>query len=400
MTAFGFSIGARSGSARTGVIVTPHGEIRTPAFIPVGTKATVKALLPETVRDLGAQAVLANAYHLYLQPGPDIVEEAGGLAAFMHWDGPTFTDSGGFQVLSLGAGFKKVLAMDSGQRDDDVIAEGKERLARVDDDGVTFRSHLDGSEHRFTPEVSMQVQASIGADIAFAFDELTTLNNTRDYQVMSLERTRLWAERCIIEHDRLRSSDRPYQALYGVIQGAQYEDLRRTAARDLGAMPFDGYGIGGAIEKRNLSDIVGWVTQELPEGKPRHLLGIGEPGDLFSGVAAGADTFDCVSPSREARNSAVYSPTGRFNLLTSAHKRSFEPIDAECDCYTCTHYTRAYLHHAFKAKEMIASTLATIHNVRFTVRLVDGMRAAIERGDFAAMREDFLGRYYAGTASA
>jgi queuine tRNA-ribosyltransferase len=400
MTGFGFTIGARSGVARTGVISTPHGEIRTPAFIPVGTKATVKALLPETVRDLGAQAVLANAYHLYLQPGPDIVEEAGGLAAFMHWDGPTFTDSGGFQVLSLGAGFKKVLAMDSGQRDDDVIAEGKERLARVDDDGVTFRSHLDGSEHRFTPEVSMQVQASIGADIAFAFDELTTLNNTRDYQVMSLERTRLWAERCIIEHDRLRSSDRPYQALYGVIQGAQYEDLRRTAARDLGAMPFDGYGIGGAIEKRNLSDIVGWVTQELPEGKPRHLLGIGEPGDLFSGVAAGADTFDCVSPSREARNSAVYSPTGRFNLLTSAHKRSFEPIDAECDCYTCTHYTRAYLHHAFKAKEMIASTLATIHNVRFTVRLVDGMRTAIERGDFAAMREEFLGRYYAGTASA
>jgi queuine tRNA-ribosyltransferase len=400
MTGFGFTIGARSGVARTGVISTPHGEIRTPAFVPVGTKATVKALLPETVRDLGAQAVLANAYHLYLQPGPAIVEEAGGLGAFMHWDGPTFTDSGGFQVLSLGAGFKKVLAMDSGQRDDDVIAEGKERLARVDDDGVTFRSHLDGSEHRFTPEVSMQVQASIGADIAFAFDELTTLNNTRDYQVMSLERTRLWAERCIIEHDRLRSSDRPYQALYGVIQGAQYEDLRRTAARDLGAMPFDGYGIGGAIEKRNLSDIVGWVTQELPEGKPRHLLGIGEPGDLFSGVAAGADTFDCVSPSREARNSAVYSPTGRFNLLTSAHKRSFEPIDAECDCYTCTHYTRAYLHHAFKAKEMIASTLATIHNVRFTVRLVDGMRAAIERGDFAAMREDFLGRYYAGTASA
>jgi queuine tRNA-ribosyltransferase len=400
MTGFGFTIGARSGVARTGVISTPHGEIRTPAFIPVGTKATVKALLPETVRDLGAQAVLANAYHLYLQPGPAIVEEAGGLGAFMHWDGPTFTDSGGFQVLSLGAGFKKVLAMDSGQRDDDVIAEGKERLARVDDDGVTFRSHLDGSEHRFTPEVSMQVQASIGADIAFAFDELTTLNNTRDYQVMSLERTRLWAERCIVEHDRLRSSGRPYQALYGVIQGAQYEDLRRTAARDLGAMPFDGYGIGGAIEKRNLSDIVGWVTQELPEGKPRHLLGIGEPGDLFSGVAAGADTFDCVSPSREARNSAVYSPTGRFNLLTSAHKRSFEPIDAECDCYTCTHYTRAYLHHAFKAKEMIASTLATIHNVRFTVRLVDGMRAAIERGDFAAMREDFLGRYYAGTASA
>jgi queuine tRNA-ribosyltransferase len=400
VSGFGFTVGARSGAARAGVITTPHGEIRTPAFVPVGTKATVKALLPETVRDLGAQAVLANAYHLYLQPGPAIIEEAGGLAAFMHWDGPTFTDSGGFQVLSLGAGFKKVLAMDSGHRDDDVIAEGKERLARVDDDGVTFRSHLDGSEHRFTPEVSMQVQASIGADIAFAFDELTTLNNTRDYQVMSLERTRLWAERCIVEHDRLRSPERPYQALYGVIQGAQYEDLRRTAARDLGAMPFDGYGIGGAIEKRNLTEIVTWVTSELPEDKPRHLLGIGEPGDLFAGVASGADTFDCVSPSREARNSAVYTPDGRFNLLTSASRRAFEPIDADCDCYTCTHYTRAYLHHAFKAKEMIASTLATIHNVRFTVRLVDRMRAAIELGDFDAMREDFLGRYYAGTASA
>lgn len=400
MVGFGFHVTARSGAARAGVISTPHGEIHTPAFVPVGTKATVKALLPESLRDLGAQAVLANAYHLYLQPGPQILADAGGLGAFMHWPGPTFTDSGGFQVLSLGAGFKKVLAMDSGQRDDDVIAEGKERLARVDDDGVTFRSHLDGSEHRFTPEVSMQVQAAIGADITFAFDELTTLNNTRDYQVMSLERTRLWAERCITEHERLRSPDRDYQALFGVIQGAQYEDLRRKAARDLGGMNFDGFGIGGAIEKRNLTEIVTWVTEELPEGKPRHLLGIGEPGDLFAGVASGADTFDCVSPSREARNSAVYSPTGRFNLLASAHRRAFEPIDAECDCYTCTHYTRAYLHHGFKAKEMIASTLATIHNIRFTVRLVDSMRTAIEHGDFDALREEFLGRYYAGTASA
>jgi queuine tRNA-ribosyltransferase len=400
MPGFGFSVGEQSGMARTGLISTPHGDIHTPAFIPVGTKATVKALLPETVRDLGAQAVLANAYHLYLQPGPGIIEEAGGLAAFMHWTGPTFTDSGGFQVLSLGAGFKKVLAMDSGQRDDDVIAEGKQRLARVDDDGVTFRSHLDGSEHRFTPEVSMQVQAAIGADIIFAFDELTTLNNTRDYQDLSLERTRRWAERCLAEHEQLRSSTRPYQALFGVIQGAQYEDLRRKAARDLGAMPFDGFGIGGAIEKRNLTDIVSWVTEELPDDRPRHLLGIGEPGDLFAGVAAGADTFDCVAPSREARNSAVYSRSGRFNLLTSAHRRAFEPIDADCDCYTCTHYTRAYLHHAFKAKEMIASTLATIHNIRFTVRLVDMMRVAIAHGDFEALREEFLGRYYAGTVSA
>ena len=379
-------------------MTTPHGVIHTPAFIPVGTKATVKAVLPESIRDLGAQAILANAYHLYLQPGSDLVAEAGGLAAFMNWPGPTFTDSGGFQVLSLGAGFKKVLAMDSGHRDDDVIAEGRQRLARVDDDGVTFRSHLDGSEHRFTPEVSMQVQSAIGADIIFAFDELTTLNNTRDYQVMSVERTRQWALRCLAEHQRLRTPERPYQALFGVIQGAQYEDLRRTAARDLGAMNFDGFGIGGAIEKRNLGDIVGWVTDELPPSKPRHLLGIGEPGDLFAGVAAGADTFDCVSPSREARNTAVYTPSGRFNLVTSAHRRSFMPIDESCDCYTCTHYTRAYLHHAFKAKEMVASTLATIHNLRFTVRLVDQMRQAIITGDFEALRSEFLGRYYAASS--
>ena len=381
---------------------TPHGDIRTPAFIPVGTKATVKAVLPESLRALGAQAVLANAYHLYLQPGADIIDEGGGLAAFMGWGGPTFTDSGGFQVLSLGAGFKKVLAMDSGYRDDDVIAEGKERLARVDDDGVTFRSHLDGSEHRFTPEVSMRVQAAIGADIAFAFDELTTLNNTRSYQEIALERTRLWAERCLVEHAHLRAAhpQRPAQALFGVIQGAQYEDLRRRAARDSAAMDFDGFGIGGAIEKRNLAQIVTWVTEELPDDRPRHLLGIGEPGDLFAGVAAGADTFDCVSPSREARNSAVYTSTGRFNLTGSAHRRDFGPIDADCDCYTCTHYTRAYLHHAFKAKEMVSATLATVHNLHFTVSLVDRMRVALESGDFDALREEFLGRYYAGTESA
>ena len=381
---------------------TPHGDIRTPAFIPVGTKATVKAVLPESLRALGAQAVLANAYHLYLQPGADIIDEGGGLAAFMGWGGPTFTDSGGFQVLSLGAGFKKVLAMDSGYRDDDVIAEGKERLARVDDDGVTFRSHLVGSEHRFTPEVSMRVQAAIGADIAFAFDELTTLNNTRSYQEIALERTRLWAERCLVEHAHLRAAhpQRPAQALFGVIQGAQYEDLRRRAARDIAAMDFDGFGIGGAIEKRNLAQIVTWVTEELPDDRPRHLLGIGEPGDLFAGVAAGADTFDCVSPSREARNSAVYTSTGRFNLTGSAHRRDFGPIDADCDCYTCTHYTRAYLHHAFKAKEMVSATLATVHNLHFTVSLVDRMRVALESGDFDALREEFLGRYYAGTESA
>ena len=387
---------------RTGTITTPHGVIRTPAFIPVGTKATVKSVLPESMADLGAQALLSNAYHLYLQPGPDILDEAGGLGAFMNWPGPTFTDSGGFQVLSLGVGFKKVLAMDvTGHQNDDVMAEGKDRLAHVDDDGVTFKSHLDGSMHRFTPEVSMQVQHQIGADIMFAFDECTTLLNTRGYQERSLDRTYEWALRCIAEHQRLTlaRTHRPYQALFGVVQGAQYEDLRRKAAGDLGALEFDGFGIGGALEKSQLGTIVGWVTEELPENKPRHLLGIGEPDDLFAAIEQGADTFDCVSPSRVARNSAVYSTAGRYNLLTSANRRRFEPIDADCSCYTCTHYTRAYLHHGFKSKEMIASTLATIHNEHFIVTLVDRIRASIETGDFDAYRTEFEGRYYAGTTS-
>ena len=381
--------------ARAGVISTPHGEIRTPAFTPVGTKATVKAVLPETMRALGAQVILANAYHLYLQPGPQIVDEAGGVAAFMGWDGPTITDSGGFQVLSLGVGFKKILAMDAkGVTSDDVIAEGKDRLAHVDDDGVTFKSHIDGSMHRFTPEVSMQVQHQLGADIIMAFDECTTLMNTRGYQERSLERTREWAVRCIVEHERLTQerSHRPYQALFGVVQGAQYEDLRRKAARDLAAMGFDGFGIGGALEKERLGEIVRWVTEELPEDRPRHLLGIGEPDDVFTAVAAGADTFDCVAPSRIARNGTVYHPTGRFHITNALYRRDFEPIDADCDCYTCSHHTRAYVHHLFRSKEMLASTLATIHNERFIVRLIDRVRQSIIDGDFEEHRREVLGR--------
>jgi queuine tRNA-ribosyltransferase len=387
---------ASSSSARAGTINTPHGPIETPAFIPVGTKATVKSVMPESMAELGAQALLANAYHLYLQPGADIVDSAGGLGSFMNWPGPTFTDSGGFQVMSLGAGFKKVLAMETDTvQSDDVIAENKTRLAHVDDDGVTFKSHLDGTQHRFTPEFSMQVQHQLGADIIFAFDELTTLMNTREYQVMSLERTRLWAQRCIAEHQKqtLERSDHPYQALFGVIQGAQYEDLRRKAASDLGAMEFDGYGVGGALDKNDLGMIVGWVTEELPINRPRHLLGIGEPEDLFVGVEAGIDTFDCVSASRVARNAAVYNNQGRFNITNAKFRRSFEPLVEGCQCYTCTHYTQAYLHHLVHAKELLASTLLTIHNEHFIVGLVAKMRATLIAGEFAEFKTEFLGQY-------
>ena len=379
---------------RTGHWLTPHGLIRTPAFIPVGTKATVKAVLPEMMAQLGAQALLANAYHLYLQPGAPIVERAGGLGAFMNWPGPTFTDSGGFQVLSLGVGFKKVISMDSGARHDDVVAPGKDRLAHVDDDGVTFKSHLDGSLHRFTPEVSMQVQHQLGADMIFAFDECTTLLNTRAYQETSVQRTQAWAQRCVDEHRRLTAerASLPYQQLLGVVQGAQYEDLRRASARGLVSLGFDGYGIGGALQKAELGTIVRWVCEELPEQSPRHLLGIGDPVDLFTAVEQGADTFDCVAPTRNARNAALYTRRGRFNITASANRQTFEPIDAECGCYTCQHYTRAYLHHAFRAKEMIAATLASIHNEYFIVELVDGMRNAIEAGQYWDYKVEVLGR--------
>jgi queuine tRNA-ribosyltransferase len=401
---FSFKVdkGLKGSLGRTGQITTPHGVIKTPAFIPVGTKATLKSVLPESLKDFGAQAVLANAYHLYLQPGSDLIDEAGGVGKFMNWDGPTFTDSGGFQVLSLGVGFKKVIAMDEKTfQADDVIADKKERLAHVDDDGVTFKSHLDGSLHRFTPEVSMQVQHQLGADIIFAFDECTTLHNTRKYQEKALERTRLWAKRCLTEHDRLTQerSNKPYQALFGVLQGAQYEDLRRKAAQDLGAMSedgitFDGFGIGGALDKQTLGQILRWVNEELPENKPRHFLGIGEPDDLFVGVENGADTFDCVAPSRQARTGSVFTKDGRLNISNAPHKREFKPIEDDCTCYTCKNYTRAYLCHLFRSKEMLASTLATIHNQHFIVGLVDQMRRSIEEGNFFEFKAEFMGRYY------
>jgi queuine tRNA-ribosyltransferase len=407
MNTFGFEIthAPENSLARAGILSTPHGQIQTPAFIPVGTKATVKSVLPETMKELGAQALLSNAYHLYLQPGADILDEAGGLSKFMNWPGPTFTDSGGFQVLSLGVGFKKVLAMDAQTfRSDEVVAGNKERLAHVDDDGVTFKSHIDGSKHRFTPEVSMQVQHQIGADIIFAFDECTTLHNTRRYQEKALERTRAWGIRCLDEHQKLTldRSQKPYQALFGVIQGAQYEDLRKKAATDMAALrssdpespiAFDGFGLGGALDKKTLGTILTWMNEILPPEKPRHLLGIGAPEDLFVGVENGIDTFDCVLASRIARTSAVYTMEGRFNLSNAANRRAFSPIDDKCDCYTCANYTKAYMHHLFRGKEILASTLATIHNERFIVRLVDQMRAALVSGDYLEFKAQFMGRY-------
>lgn len=395
MSGFSFDIHTRSGLARTGTIKTPHGEIKTPAFIPVGTQATLKSLTPKQLKSTGAQAVLANAYHLYLRPSSPVIDKAGGLHKFMNWNGPTFTDSGGFQVMSLGVGFKKVI---------DMVGETlekpptkKERLAWIDDDGVTFKSHIDGSKHRFTPEISMQIQHEIGADIIFAFDELTTLHDSYAYQIESLDqRTHPWAERSLAAHKKLtiERAEKPYQALFGVVQGAQFEDLRRKSSQFLAGLDFDGYGLGGALTKDGLGDIVRWMSEELPEDKPRHMLGISEPNDIFTCIENGADTFDCVSPARVGRNGALYLPTGRINIVNARYKEDFAPLDETCDCYTCQNFSRAYLNHLFRTKELLSNTLATIHNERFIVKLVDQIRDNIDAGTLPEFKQSWLESYY------
>lgn len=398
MNKFSFKVKQRLNGAlaRAGVISTPHGDIQTPAFIVVGTKANVKAMVPEMVQGVSAQAVLANAYHLYLQPGHELIEKAGYLGKFMNWQGPTFTDSGGFQVLSLGSGFKKVLAMTTDVDAEIAIAKKGQRHAWVDDDGVNFKSHLDGSMHRFTPEFSMQVQAGIGADITFAFDELTSLVDPYEYQVKALARTHEWAERSLAEVKRLRAArpDKPYQALFGVLQGANYEDLRKQTAKFLGDMDFDGYGIGGALEKETMAQTINWVNEILPENRPRHLLGISEPDDIFAAIEQGIDTFDCVSPTRVARNGAAYTPYGRVNMRGKKYQEMFEPIMVECDCYTCQNYTAAYISHLLRAKETLAGTLLSIHNERFIVKLVDDIRQSIYDDSFYEFRDQMLADYY------
>lgn len=389
-----------AGLGRAGVLTTPHGTIQTPAFVTVGTKATVKALTPEMVRDLGAQVVLANTYHLYLEPGDDIVREAGGFGKFMNWSGPTMTDSGGFQVFSLGVAFgnkvgklSKVEQIEVVGGDEIDVDDKAGKLAKIDEDGVTFKSYKDGSEHRFTPERSMEIQHNLGADIIFAFDECTSPAAPYEYQKEAMERTHRWARRSL-EAFKGFSGKQAQQGLFGVVQGGRHKDLREESARTLGAMDFDGYGIGGSFDKDDMGTAVGWVNAILPEDKPRHLLGIGEPVDLFGAVENGCDLFDCVAPTRTGRNGAVHTRDGRINLLNARFVRDFAPIDAECDCYTCKNYTRAYIAHLFRSDEMLAATLASIHNLRFLVRLVDQMREAILDGTFEKLKTNFLERYY------
>jgi queuine tRNA-ribosyltransferase len=394
-----------AGLGRAGTITTPHGTIETPAFVVVGTKATVKSLTPEMVAALGAQVVLANTYHLYLEPGEAILKKAGGLGKFMNWTGPTFTDSGGFQVFSLGAAFgkngvskvAKGEAVESASDARGANGESTEEvgsLAKITEDGVEFKSYKDGSVHFFTPERSMEIQQAIGADIMFAFDECTSPTDSHEYQKRALDRTHRWAARSLAAHDkvgRLSSATGLRQALYGVVQGGRFEDLRKESARVLGEMDFDGYGIGGSFTKNDIGTAVNWVNSQLPEGKPRHLLGIGEPEDLFLAIENGCDTFDCVAPTRLARTGALYTKKeGRINIMNAVHMEDFTPLDPSCSCYTCSKYTRAYLAHLYRSKEIQAYILGSIHNVHFIVRLVDRIRASIYDGTYAALKADWL----------
>lgn len=387
--------------ARTGLIETPHGNIKTPAFIVGGTKATVKALTPDQVLQLGGQSILANTYHLMLRPGGEIIAEAGGINKFMNWDYPTFTDSGGFQVFSLGMAYKKGIdATSHSQKGDSAQAvHSSSQLAKVTDDGVYFRSHLDGSKLYMTPESSMELQHLIAADIHMAFDELTSPLAERNYIKKAMDRTHIWADRSLKRHqelnnDHLLRGDN-LQALYGIVQGAREEDLRKESAKFLGERDFDGYGIGGVFEPEEISSTVRWINEILPDNKPRHLLGMGaQPADLFLGVQYGIDTFDCVAPTRQARNGALFTYDGRINIKNRVFSTEFKPIDSECDCYACQNFTRAYIRHLFMSDEILGLTLASIHNERFVVRTVDDIRESIENGNFFEYKKSFLERYY------
>lgn len=386
---------------RTGLIETPHGIIETPAFIVGGTQATVKALISEQVSQLGGQSVLVNAYHLMLRPGSEVIAAAGGIHKFMNWDRPIFSDSGGFQVFSLGMAYKKGIDATSHsiKGDSAQAIHSSTQLAKVTDEGVHFRSHINGEKLFMTPEMSMELQHSIAADIHMCFDELTSPLATRDYIESAMDRTHTWSERCLVRHNELNVVHSTYnentQALYGVVQGAREEDLRKQSAEFLGQRDFDGYGIGGVFEPGEISSTVRWVNEILPANKPRHLLGMGaQPADLFLGVQYGIDTFDCVAPTRQARNGALFTYDGRINIRNGGYRYDFAPIDERCDCYTCCHYTRAYIHHLFKADEILGLTLASIHNERFVVRTVDCIRQSITDGNFFEYKKEFLERYY------
>lgn len=412
---------------RAGILTTPHGVIHTPAFVTVGTKATVKGITPEMLEDAGAEVMLANTYHLYLQPGDEIIAKAGGLNAFSGWKGPTMTDSGGFQVFSLGVALGKNITkftkstsgelaepqIEASGASKAVQGDGREdgqvlKPAQIDANGVMFRSVIDGSVHYFTPEKSIQIQHNIGADMIFAFDECTSPNEPYAYQAESLDRTHRWAKQSLEYHKKALDPKTGElicnrQAIFGIVQGGRHEKLRRESAEVLanmkialderGEVTFDGFGIGGSFAKEDMGDAVRWVNEILPEDKPRHLLGIGEAEDLFDAVENGCDLFDCVMPTRNGRTGTLLTKFGKVNIMNAKYKDDFTAFEEGCGCYACKNYTRAYLNHLFKAKEMLGGTLATVHNLYFTINLVKKIRQSILDENFLKFKAEFLALY-------
>lgn len=369
---FNFQLHHTDGAARAGELETPHGKALTPFFMPVATQATVKGLTPEEVRDVGAQVVLSNAYHLYLRPGVETVVNLGGLHKFMGWNGPILTDSGGFQAFSMGP------------------------LRKVSDDGIRFRSHIDGSEHNFTPELATANQEGLAPDIAMCFDQCIAYGASEKQVRQAMERTHRWAQSCFDAHQSSATGAPSGQALFGIVQGGTFPELRDESARAISAIPFHGYAVGGLAVGENKEDMyrfTGQVAKVLPEDKPRYLMGVGSPEDLVEGVARGIDMFDCALPTRVARNGNLFTPEGRVDITKARYAEQQGPLDETCDCYTCRNYSAAYLRHLFRAKELLGLRLASIHNLRFVLALMERIRASILEKRFDAFRRDFLDRY-------
>ena len=354
--------------ARLGRLHTPHGVIETPIFMPVGTQATVKAMTPEELKDIGSQIILSNTYHLYMRPGHDLIERAGGLHKFMNWDKPILTDSGGFQVFSLGP------------------------LRKIKEEGVEFRSHLDGSKHFLSPEKATEIQNALGSDIIMAFDECAPYPADRQYVKNSLERTTRWLERCKAAH---KYPER--QALFGIVQGGMYKDLREQSAREITAIDLPGYAIGGLSvgePKEMMYEVLDYTVPLLPEDKPRYLMGVGSPDDLLEGVLRGIDMFDCVLPPRIARNGTAMTSQGKVVVRNASYAEDFSSLDPECDCYTCRNYTKAYLRHLIKCNEILGARLLTIHNLHFLLKLMENVREAIREDRLLDYKKDFFEKYY------
>ena len=354
--------------ARLGRLHTPHGVIETPIFMPVGTQATVKAMTPEELKDIGSQIILSNTYHLYMRPGHDLIERAGGLHKFMNWDKPILTDSGGFQVFSLGP------------------------LRKIKEEGVEFRSHLDGSKHLLSLEKATEIQNALGSDIIMAFDECAPYPADRQYVKNSLERTTRWLERCKAAH---KYPER--QALFGIVQGGMYKDLREQSAREITAIDLPGYAIGGLSvgePKKMMYEVLDYTVPLLPEDKPRYLMGVGSPDDLLEGVLRGIDMFDCVLPTRIARNGTAMTSQGKVVVRNASYAEDFSSLDPECDCYTCRNYTKAYLRHLIKCNEILGARLLTIHNLHFLLKMMENVREAIREDRLLDYKKDFFEKYY------